>query len=236
MAQFAGGPFTDETGGDDELWRAQEVMYDAWDAGQKRARIALAKRALGISSLCADAYVLLAEEAAKSIVEARDYYAKGVEAGEKALGEGAFERDVGHFWGLLETRPYMRARAGLAETLWSLGERTEAVAHWRDMLRLNPNDNQGIHHVLASRLLIIDDHEALEALIGQYDDDVFAEWAYGKVLLAFRQEGASQGTRDKLKAAWNRNAHVPGYLLGARRLPPGPPGPFPMRNWVAGMT
>ena len=42
-----------------------------WDAGAKRERIALAKRALDISELCADAHVLLAEEAAKTLVEAR---------------------------------------------------------------------------------------------------------------------------------------------------------------------
>lgn len=33
----------------------------------------------------------------------------------------------GHFWGILETRFYMRARAGLAEALWELGERDAAI-------------------------------------------------------------------------------------------------------------
>ena len=39
-----------------------------------------------------------------------DYYAKGVEAGELALGPKGFKQYAGHFWGFLETRPYMRAR------------------------------------------------------------------------------------------------------------------------------
>jgi hypothetical protein len=58
-------------------------MYEAWERTTSRSRIALARKALGISPLCADAYVLLAEEA-RSIEEARDYYAKSVEAGELA--------------------------------------------------------------------------------------------------------------------------------------------------------
>jgi hypothetical protein len=70
--------------GDDATAKAQDVMYEAWERTTSRSRIALARKALGISPLCADAYVLLAEEA-RSIVEARDYYAKGVEAGELAL-------------------------------------------------------------------------------------------------------------------------------------------------------
>src|SRR5438105_4040376 len=66
--------------GDEATAKAQDVMYEAWKRTTSRSRIALAHKALGISPLCADAYVLLAEEA-RSIEEARDYYAKGVEAG-----------------------------------------------------------------------------------------------------------------------------------------------------------
>ena len=106
MAKLAGGlssGFDGSDGDDAALWQAQELMYKAWDAGAKRERIALAKRALDISELCADAHVLLAEEAAKTLVEARRHYEAA--AGERALGPRAFERDAGHFWGLLETRP-----------------------------------------------------------------------------------------------------------------------------------
>src|SRR5947199_51392 len=118
-------------------------MYRAWETTGRQARITLAKRALAISPLCADAYVLLAEESAESLEEAKALYARGVEAGELALGPKTFKEDVGYFWGLLETRPYMRARAGLAQALWTSGSRDEAIAHYREMLRLNPGDNQG---------------------------------------------------------------------------------------------
>src|SRR5258706_16082315 len=49
--------------GDDATAKAQDVMYEAWERTTSRSRIALARKALGISPLCADAYVLLAEEA-----------------------------------------------------------------------------------------------------------------------------------------------------------------------------
>ena len=48
---------------DDATAKAQDVMSDAWERTTSRSRIALAQKALGISPLCADAYVLLAEEA-----------------------------------------------------------------------------------------------------------------------------------------------------------------------------
>src|SRR5439155_1311392 len=90
-------------------------------------RVQLTKEALVIWPDCADAYVLLAEHAT-SRKEARRLYEQGVAAGEWALGAEAFGRDVGHFWGILETRPYMRARLGLAHALWSAGRREQAVS------------------------------------------------------------------------------------------------------------
>src|SRR5205807_9021952 len=73
------------------LDRAQDVMYDAWEASNPRERVRLANEALRISPDCADAYVLLAEETAHRAKEAADLYAKGVAAAERALGPEVFE-------------------------------------------------------------------------------------------------------------------------------------------------
>ena len=134
----------EDTGDDTPLRKAQDILYDAWGETDSRRRIALARKALEISPDCADAYVVLAEETAGSLTEALNLYRQGVEAGERALGKDTFEEDAAHFWGILETRPYMRARAGLAECLWVSSKHEEAIQHYKDMLRLNPNDNQGI--------------------------------------------------------------------------------------------
>jgi len=199
------------------LERAQEVMYEAWEARGSR-RVQLARRAIEISPDCADAYVLLAEMA-RTPTEARDLYEQGVQAGAHALGPRAFEEDAGHFWGIIETRPYMRARAGLASVLWRLGEHQQAIEHYRDMLRLNPGDNQGLRYILANCLLREGDDEALGQLLGQYPDDVAAEWTYTRALRLFRREGASPQADQTLKEAMRKNRHVPRYLLGKKRLP-----------------
>jgi tetratricopeptide (TPR) repeat protein len=195
--------------------KAQDVMYEAWERTTSRSRIALARKALGISPLCADAYVLLAEEA-RSIEEARDYYAKGVEAGELALGPPGFKRYAGHFWGFLETRPYMRARAGLAGTLLKLGDVDSAVAHYRDMLKLNPNDNQGIRYVLAGCLLRQDNDGALKELLDAYEDGN-ASWLYTRALVAFRESGdGDKHAAVLVRDAWSANEHMPAILSGAK--------------------
>src|SRR5215211_9212511 len=147
------------------LERAQELIYDAFDTRDARKRVKLAEKALQITEDCADAYVLLAEETAEDAEEARELYEAGTRAGERALGEEAFTEDAGYFCGILETRPYMRAREGLAHCLWEMDRREEAVEHYQQMLKLNPDDNQGIRYELAGCLLNLGYDESLGELL-----------------------------------------------------------------------
>lgn len=204
----------------DDLAAAQDLIYEAFES-TGRKRVELARRALEISADCADAYGILAEETTRSLEERRDLYAAGVAAGERALGKYVFEQDAGSFWGLVETRPYMRVRAGLAGVLWMLGEREEAVGHYRDLVRLNPADNQGIRYLLVTCLLTLGRDVEAETLLDDpdYADDSSAAWVYARALLAFRQKGAGEYANGVLAEAQEMNPHVPAYLTGARRLP-----------------
>jgi len=199
--------------------KAQWIMYEAWDAPTPQRAVALARKALEVSPDCADAYSLLAEYTARSLNEAIDLYRKGVEAGERALGKKPFEKDVGHFWGIFETRPYMRARAGLARCLWEAGRREEAVEHYWELLRLNPNDNQGLRYVLLPSLIALGRDEDAEKLFEQYEDDCMAVWKYSRVLLDFRKYGDSTIAEKSLQAALEENKYVPSYLLGRKKMP-----------------
>lgn len=199
------------------LEQAQDVVYQALEATGKR-RLELAREALTISPDCADAYVLLAEST-RDMQEARRLYEQGVQAGERALGAEVFDEAAGEFWGLIETRPYMRARHGLAVVLWHLGEHEAAIAHARELLRLNPGDNQGVRYMLAAWLLAAGDDAGLGALLAQYPEEWSANWAYTRALLTFRQSGVGRKADQALKQALEVNPHVPGYLLGVVPFP-----------------
>ncbi len=216
LALIAGGTETGTAASD--LDRAQDKAFDAMEATSRRKRIALAREALVISPLCADAYLILARESTKA-EEALTLYRQAVEAGAQALGEAAFEEDIGHFWGLIETRPYMRARHNLARDLWAAGEFDEAVDHYQDMLRLNPNDNQGIRYSLLDALLQLGREKEAGELLKQYKDDASAAWAWSAALLSFRRKGDCPTSREALSRALEANPHVPAYLLRKKPLP-----------------
>jgi tetratricopeptide (TPR) repeat protein len=197
--------------------QAERLLTQAFEAGDTQLRADLAGQALALWPDCADAYVLLAEQA-RSRKEALTLYQQGVAAGERALGPEAFRRDAGRFWIVLETRPYIRARLGLAHALWPAGRREEAVDHLWELLRLNPNDNQGVRHALAGFLLALDRDDDLARLLHLYPDDDSAAWAYTKALLAFRRDGDTPEARRLLEEAKRANKHVPDYVLD-RKFP-----------------
>jgi tetratricopeptide (TPR) repeat protein len=199
------------------LDQSQDLMYMAFESTDAEKRVKLAQRALELSPDCADAYVVLAESA-QSSREALEHYQKAVAAGERALGPRVFRDDVGQFWGLLETRPYMRGRRGLAGALWAMGRQEEAIGHLKEMLRLNPNDNQGVRYVLAAWLLVLERNEELGELLEDYPEET-AHFSYNRALLAFRQQGDTRESRRLLKAAFKENKFVPGSLLGEEELP-----------------
>jgi tetratricopeptide (TPR) repeat protein len=201
------------------LREAQQIMHDAWQETSPKRRVALALKALLISQDCADAYVLLAEEKAESPEEILELYSMGVEAGERALGKRTFKEDVGYFWGLQSTRPYMRARAGLAQALWDAGRCEEAVEHFWDMLRLNSSDNQGIRYLLLPYLIELGRNEETERLLKQFKGDSMAVWKYSRALLDFRKKGDVLAARRSLKAALEANKFVPDYILGRKKIP-----------------
>ncbi len=219
MAGLPGMPSRQRRGKAGKLDEAQDLMYRAWEETNPAKRIALAHDALAVSADCADAYVLLAEEEAPTVDKALEYYRAGAAAGERALGKRFFKQNAGHFWLMLETRPYMRARAGVANALWQLQRYDEAIGEYRELLRLNPGDNQGLRYLLLNLFMQLHREDDADALLKAYEDEGSAIWLYTRALREFMRSGDSAKAVAALKEALNENAHVPSYLTGAKRVP-----------------
>lgn len=207
----------------EQLEEAQDLAFDAWESEDPRRRVELAAAALKLCPWCGDAYGLLAMAAPPNSDIAIHLWRLAVAAAEFALkaelGEDVFETHAGDFWGLLETRPYMRARAGLSHALWDFGERDAALKIDLEGLRLNPNDNQGARYVAACRLLTLGRDRQLEELLQAYPDEDSAFLAFTRAAWSFQREGDSEQSRRLLAEAIDTNPHVPIYLLGRRRMP-----------------
>ena len=203
----------------DALAEAQDLAFDAFDASSTGQAVSIAKKALKISPLCADAYGVLARAASNAPDKRIDLYERAVRAAEYSLGPDFTEEYAPHFWGFLETRPYMRARQGLAHALWEEGRVPEAIEHAQHMIELNPNDNQGIRYLLAGWLAEVADSAGLCALLEAYPDDESPFFTYAAALDAYRSKGKGAAARKAAKKAIESNAHVPGMLAGRTKPP-----------------
>ncbi|MDQ0164023.1 SEC-C metal-binding domain-containing protein [Aeribacillus alveayuensis] len=111
--------------------QAQELIFDAYgESGRKRKQ--LINKALKLDPNNPDAYNLLAEEAS-SFEEALNLYREGMIRGEKSLGKAFIEENKGHFWGIVKTRPYMRAKFHYSCMLYEDGQLQEAIQHFEEL-------------------------------------------------------------------------------------------------------
>jgi hypothetical protein len=202
-----------------EQERAQDLADDARQTRGRR-RLKLARRAIELWPDCADGWNVLAENE-KDAEKRGELFAKGMAAGERSLGPEAFKEMEGHFWGVLETRPYMRARVGLAMAREAQGRHEEAAEHYAEMMRLNPGDNQGVRYLLGPCLLRLRRWEQLQELLEKYPEPSAAH-TYLAALAAFSRDGDTAESRAKASEAIRVNRWARKYLSGQAPAPPVP--------------
>lgn len=217
------GPGAAETLHEDALRstkdEAQELAFDAMEAESDEEVRRLAELALAKDPDCVDAMLALTSLDANSAEDAIEGLRKAVAAGERSLGAKFFTENKGHFWMLTETRPYMRARQGLADLLGEMGSFQDAISHYAAMLELNPNDNQGVRYPLLGAYLAAKDLESARKLLAEYDDDSMATFAWGSVLERFLSDDIKAASAA-LKIARKENPFVELRFSGEKGQPP----------------
>lgn len=201
----------------DKKGRSQDLVYEAYEQPVSKGK-KLVKQALELDPNNADAYNYLAS-IENDIDKAIVMFEKAIKAGEKTLGKKFFKEEKGHFWGILETRPYMRAKAGLAGCLYAKKEVDKAIEIYEEMLELNPNDNQGIRYLLSTLLLSKDDLTKFELFIKNNEDEDCAVWNYNNALYSFKKLGRTAKTENILMKAYKSNKFVIDYMLGIKKMP-----------------
>ncbi|OAS19701.1 YecA family protein [Paenibacillus oryzisoli] len=201
---------------------AQKLIDQANQTTSAKMKKKLAEQALALDPLHPDAYNLIAEEL-EDIDEAAKLYKRGIDAGRKQLGTTFFTENKGYFWGLLETRPFMRAMHGYGEIcLFYLHQYKEGVHIFEEMLDLCPNDNMGIRYLLVTGYILLKQYPKALALINHYDESC-ANFNYNRLLISYLQHGVNPSMKPLFKQAIAQNPHVVPFILGSKKMPKHPP-------------
>jgi hypothetical protein len=198
----------------DDAWQALDEARHA-DAAE------LAMRAIMADHLAFDAHVVLARCTASDTIAIAILREAALEG--KRQHDNVITGTSGRYWTDLTNRPYMRAMHELAVTLWRRGltqDRHDAIDVATRMLRLNPNDNQGIRFLLWNWLPEMGLWDEMRPILRKHRDERRCETLFTSALDAIRRHDGVAA--DLLAQAIRSNVHVAPLLLADR--PPADPG------------
>lgn len=150
--------------------------------------------------------------------EAQAMYRTGLEKARAELGsDGIYDYA---WWEDLDTRPYMRARHGLGLSYWQQGKFEDAIGEFKELLKRNPNDNQGVRFLLGGAYHIKGDlraalsyyRSAEETMLGDRDPTV--EFNLGLLLAQMHRY---EPALFQWRSAFFQNPYIPLVVLSDGR-------------------
>ncbi|MGI6733048.1 MAG: tetratricopeptide repeat protein [Anaerovoracaceae bacterium] len=148
------------------LNESEKKGEDAWDyldmayeSDNEEDALTYAKKALKLDKNCLDAEVMVAELTTETKEELKRKYEKLIVKAEKHLKEERIwaDENIGIFWGIHETRPYMRLRHSFMHLLLEMGKYKKAIKECEDLLVLSEGDNLGVRYILISLYAFFED-------------------------------------------------------------------------------
>ncbi|MFC1758536.1 tetratricopeptide repeat protein [Planctomycetota bacterium] len=120
-------------------------------------------------------------------------------------------------WVYLENRPFLRAAHGYGLSLERKRRHVEAVDVYEQILALNPNDNQGIRHLLPSLYLKAQAPQKARAALEQHGADGMN--LFTRCLLEIKDGHRIEAVRWLCRGL-ACNPHIPELVLSEQRLVP----------------
>lgn len=139
-------------------------------ASSSKDALKYAKKALELDPYNFDAESIAIEMKANDATGLVQGYEKALHKATKHMEEeGYFEEEhIGNFWGVLETRPYMRLRGSYVRWMIMCGMYGRAKTECEELLRLCENDNMGMRYILMHLYAYFEEEASALALHRQY--------------------------------------------------------------------
>ena len=194
-----------------KMEQSDELLFEAYDEPIKSKAIKLAKKALEINPDNIDAENFITKFETNTIRKLKRYKETLDKEHIKLQKEEMFNKEeIGIFWGLIETRPYMRTKHCYMLTLMELGRYTEAIKQGEELLRLCKNDNQGIRYLMIGLYTVLEKFEECENLYKKYpENSTFMLFALS---IMYYKKGDYKKTKKILKEIQENNEYILGYL------------------------
>ncbi len=192
---------------------AYELLEQAEKAKTKNQAIKLAKKAYEMCPDCFDAILFQADLEENSIKRDR-LLNEGLDFEKDRLEEeGYFEKDnIGHFYGIFETRPYIRGLYRKADYLIADGKAKQARDVCLEILRLNNNDNTGARYLLMAIYAYLEEEKEMLKLYKKYPEEAL-EMLFPQFALYYKL-GKDKEAKELLERINKANPHFIKFFKG----------------------
>ncbi len=139
---------------------------------------------------------------------------EGLKNEEKRLKEKNYfdKENIGHFYGIFETRPYIRGLYLKASYLLEVGEIESAENVCKEILKLNENDNTGSRYLLMGIYAILTKEQELLKLSKKYSENAL-EVLFPLFALYYNLDNTKKA-KEYLKKINESNSHFIKYFKG----------------------
>ena len=191
--------------------QSDDLLFEAYDEPVKSKAIKLAKQALEINPDNIDAENFITKFETNTIKKLDRYKETLDKEQAKLEKEDIFNKEnIGIFWGLIETRPYMRTKHSYMLTLMELGRYTEAIKQGEELLELCQNDNQGIRYLIMGLYTVLEKFEECEKIYNSYSDD--STFMLFPLSIMYYKKGDYKKAKKILKEIQENNEYILEYL------------------------
>lgn len=201
----------------DEEFRKREesddLLFEAYDEPIKSKAIKLAKQALEVNPNNIDAENFITKFETNTIKKLKKYEETLNKEKENLEKDDFFNKEnIGIFWGLIGTRPYMRTKHSYMLTLMELGRYTEAVKQGEELLELCESDNLGIRYLIMGLYTVLEKFEECEKIYSKYSDD--STFMLFPLSIMYYKKGDYRKCKKILKQIKDENNYILDYLVG----------------------
>ena len=151
---------------------AYEILEEAQNAKTEKEAIKLAKKAYEKSRECFDA-ILFQCDLEENGIKRMKLLVEGLEFEKNRLKKEKYfdKENIGHFYGIFETRPYIRGLVIKAEYLLEEGKLRQAESVCKEVLKLNKNDNMGARYLLMAIYATLEEEKDMLKLYQKYPEE-----------------------------------------------------------------
>lgn len=197
--------------------QSDDLLFEAYDEPIKSKAIKLAKQALEINPDNIDAENFITKFETNTIKKLGKYKETLDKEQAKLEKEDFFNKEnIGIFWGLIETRSYMRTKHSYMLTLMELGRYTEAIKQGEELLELCESDNLGVRYLIMGLYTVLERFEECEKIYNKYSDD--STFMLFPLAVMYYKRGDYRKCKKVLKEIQENNKYLLDYLIGIKKF------------------